>query len=148
MSNSPNPVDVHVGARLRLRRMLIGMSQEKLGASLGLTFQQIQKYEKGANRIGASRLYAIAEVLGVDVQFFFEDMPDDINGRAVRLHTDSDPRLKVMDFVNSAEGLALNAAFASIEDAATRRRLVDLVKTLAAESLGAPVRPHAAVNGN
>ena len=69
-----NPVDIHVGGRVRLRRMLLGMSQEKLGESLGLTFQQIQKYEKGANRIGASRLFELARILGVNVQYFFEEL--------------------------------------------------------------------------
>ena len=75
---TPNPIDVHVGSRVRLRRMLVGMSQEKLGEALGLTFQQIQKYEKGANRIGASRLFMISQILGVPVQFFYDDMADEI----------------------------------------------------------------------
>ena len=78
----PNPVDVHVGGRVRLRRMLLGMSQEKLGEHLGLTFQQVQKYEKGANRIGASRLFELARILGVNVQFFFEDLPGIGNGHS------------------------------------------------------------------
>ena len=75
-SRRPNPIDVHVGSRVRFRRMLLGMSQEKLGEKLGLTFQQIQKYEKGINRIGASRLFDLAQVLGVPVQFFYEEAPD------------------------------------------------------------------------
>src|SRR5947209_16365735 len=75
MTKSPSPVDRHVGSRVRMRRMLIGMSQEKLGEALGITFQQIQKYEKGTNRIGASRLHAMAGVLGVPVQFFYDDYP-------------------------------------------------------------------------
>src|SRR4029079_16201278 len=74
-SRRPNPIDVHVGGRVRFRRMLLGMSQEKLGEKLGLTFQQIQKYEKGINRIGASRLFDLAQVLGVSVQFFYEEAP-------------------------------------------------------------------------
>ena len=74
-SRRPNPIDVHVGSRVRFRRMLLGMSQEKLGEKLGLTFQQIQKYEKGINRIGASRLFDLAQVLGVPVQFFYEEAP-------------------------------------------------------------------------
>src|SRR5512145_286688 len=73
-SRRPNPIDIHVGSRVRLRRMLLGMSQEKLGERLGLTFQQIQKYEKGVNRIGASRLFDLAQVLGVPVQFFYEEL--------------------------------------------------------------------------
>ncbi|RUY60953.1 XRE family transcriptional regulator, partial [Mesorhizobium sp. M7A.F.Ca.CA.001.13.1.1] len=71
----PNPIDIHVGSRIRLRRNMLGMSQEKLGENLGITFQQIQKYEKGTNRVGASRLQAIASILGVPVAFFFEDAP-------------------------------------------------------------------------
>jgi len=74
-SRRANPIDIHVGSRVRFRRMLLGMSQEKLGEKLGLTFQQVQKYEKGINRIGASRLYDLAQVLGVPVQFFYEDAP-------------------------------------------------------------------------
>ena len=74
-SRRANPIDVHVGSRVRLRRMLLGMSQEKLGEHLGLTFQQIQKYEKGINRIGASRLFDLSNVLGVPVQFFYEELP-------------------------------------------------------------------------
>ena len=73
---APNPVDVHVGSRMRLRRTMLGLSQEKLGEAIGLTFQQVQKYERGANRIGASRLFDLARVLDVPVSFFFDDMPD------------------------------------------------------------------------
>ncbi|MBL4614923.1 MAG: helix-turn-helix transcriptional regulator, partial [Magnetovibrio sp.] len=75
---TPRPVDVHVGARLRQRRTLLGMSQEKLGEAVGLTFQQIQKYERGANRIGASRLYQLSNVLDVSVSYFFEEMPGEV----------------------------------------------------------------------
>ncbi len=132
MGSQPNPIDVHVGGRLRFRRMLIGMSQEKLGNALGLTFQQIQKYEKGSNRVGASRLFEISRVLGVDVQFFFDGLAGSGDGGQ---DAPRDPAIQqVMDFVGSAEGLQLNAAFSGIRDAATRRRLLDLVKTLAAEA--------------
>ena len=79
----PNPVDTHVGSRVRLRRMLLGMSQERLGESMGLTFQQVQKYEKGVNRIGASRLFQISRILDVPIQFFFEEAPH-IDGSGVR----------------------------------------------------------------
>ncbi|MBT7504712.1 MAG: helix-turn-helix transcriptional regulator, partial [Rhodospirillales bacterium] len=75
---TPNPVDIHVGARVRLRRTLLGISQERLGDAVGLTFQQIQKYERGANRIGASRIYELSRILDVPVSFFFEDMPDEL----------------------------------------------------------------------
>lgn len=128
----PNPIDVHVGSRVRLRRNMLGMSQEKLGESLGITFQQIQKYEKGTNRVGASRLQAIASILGVPVSFFFEDAPEvpHIAGSGFR---EDNSTSYVVDFLNSAEGLQLNRAFVKISDAKVRRRVVDLVKALADE---------------
>ena len=133
MKKSPNPIDVHVGSRVRLRRMLIGMSQEKLGEQLGLTFQQVQKYEKGTNRIGASRLFQIGQILTVPVQFFYEDMG---NGEVKSPETGfSDGAENVMDFVSSAEGLALNRSYARISDAGVRRRILDLVRAVAGESL-------------
>ncbi|MEO1328990.1 MAG: helix-turn-helix transcriptional regulator [Pseudomonadota bacterium] len=124
---SRNPIDVHVGARVRLRRMTLGISQEKLGEWLGLTFQQIQKYEKGANRIGASRLFAISQRLGVPVQFFFDGLSDEEMNEARRVEHDTTP---LVDLVSSAEGFQLNAAFSRIEDPETRKRIVELVKTL------------------
>ena len=126
-------IDVHVGGRVRLRRMLVGMSQEKLGDLLGLTFQQVQKYEKGANRIGAGRLYQIARILDVPVQFFFDDMPQSAapaKSSEVR-HPDLAPL--VMDYVTSVEGLQLNRHFFRIRDMRVRRRFLDLVKALAGE---------------
>jgi transcriptional regulator with XRE-family HTH domain len=125
----PNPIDTHVGSRVRLRRNMLGMSQEKLGESLGITFQQIQKYEKGTNRVGASRLQAISTILNVPVSFFFEDAP----GVPTAAGGMSEPNSTsfVVDFLNSAEGLQLNRAFAKISDAKVRRKLVDLVRTLA-----------------
>jgi len=125
----PSVIDVHVGSRVRLRRNMLGMSQEKLGESLGITFQQIQKYEKGTNRIGASRLQAISIVLNVPVSFFFEDAPG-INVVAGGL-AESNSASFVVDFLNSAEGLQLNRAFTKISDPKVRRKLVDLVRTLA-----------------
>ncbi len=130
---SPNPIDVHVGSRVRLRRMMLGMSQEKLGESLGITFQQIQKYEKGTNRIGASRLQHTATVLKVPVSFFFEDAPgtpEEAMGFA-----ESQPHSYVVDFLSSSEGLSLNKAFVRIKDARVRRRIVDLVQALAGDEL-------------
>lgn len=125
----PNPIDVHVGSRIRLRRNMLGMSQEKLGENLGITFQQIQKYEKGTNRVGASRLQAIASILNVPVSFFFEDAPGGEGGRAPGLAEDS--TTFVVDFLNSAEGIQLNRAFARISDSKVRRKVIDLVKALA-----------------
>jgi len=128
----PDPVDVHVGGRVRLRRMLIGMSQEKLGDALNLTFQQVQKYEKGANRIGAGRLFRIAQLLGVSVQFFFDDAPGETT-RSGMGFAESDPAPMLMDFVNTPEGIHLNRAFAAIKDQTVRKRVVDLVKALAGQ---------------
>lgn len=137
MTKSPNPVDVHVGSRIRLRRMMIGMSQERLGERLGLTFQQVQKYEKGANRVGASRLFAISNILDVPVEFFFADMPSGMADRSENANapgmSEPDETSFIMDFVSSSEGLQLNTAFKKIGSPETRRKIVDLVKTLAAE---------------
>ena len=128
----PNPIDIHVGSRIRLRRTMLGMSQEKLGESLGITFQQIQKYEKGTNRVGASRLQNISAILNVPVSFFFEDAPGDQVGGASGMAEASSSNY-VVDFRSAAEGLQLNRAFVKIADPKVRRRLVDLVKALAAE---------------
>lgn len=113
------------------------MSQEKLGDQLGLTFQQVQKYEKGLNRIGASRLYAISRILGTSIQYFFEDMPSDlVDGDAPNPAPVSAEETQMARFVNSPEGVQLNLAFSRIQDSATRRRLTELVRTLAAEATG------------
>lgn len=115
--------------------MLISMSQEKLGEKLGLTFQQVQKYEKGTNRIGASRLFQIAAILGVEVQFFFDDMPSEVikamPAKPAGGLKESDATPFVMDFVSSSEGLQLNRFFTKIEEPAVRKRVLDLIKTLA-----------------
>ena len=124
----PNPIDVHVGSRIRLRRNMQGMSQEKLGELLGITFQQIQKYEKGSNRVGASRLQAISSILGVPVAFFFEDAPTD--GTPTGFGESAGTNY-VVDFLSSPEGLQLNRAFVRIQDPKVRRKILDLVKTLA-----------------
>jgi transcriptional regulator with XRE-family HTH domain len=127
----PNPIDIHVGSRIRLRRTMLGMSQEKLGESLGITFQQIQKYEKGTNRVGASRLQNISSILNVPVAFFFEDAPGEGGGSGLAEPSSSN---YVVDFLSSSEGLQLNRAFVRISDPKVRRKLVDLVKALAAEA--------------
>ena len=132
MRKSPNPIDVYVGSRVRLRRMLIGMSQEKLGEQLNLTFQQVQKYEKGSNRIGASRLFQIAQILGVPVQFFYDDM--EVPSGTAAGFAESDSHDNVMDFVSTAEGVTLNRAYARISDPQLRRRVLDLVRALAGEA--------------
>ncbi len=130
----PNPTDMHVGSRIRLRRNMLGMSQEKLGESLGITFQQIQKYEKGTNRVGASRLQAIANILGVPVAFFFEDLPGP-EGAGNRGFAEDPSAAFAIDFCTSAEGLQLNRAFVRISDQKVRRRIIDLVKSLASDEI-------------
>ncbi|TCS65053.1 helix-turn-helix domain-containing protein [Varunaivibrio sulfuroxidans] len=129
----PRPVDVHVGARLRQRRTLIGMSQEKLGEAVGLTFQQIQKYERGANRIGASRLFELSQILDVPVSYFFEDMSNEVKKAAVNGQrtlpetseaSESDPLMR-------RETLELVRAYYRIEDPKVRKRLFELAKAIA-----------------
>ena len=129
MVRAADDVDAYVGSRVRIRRMTLGISQEQLGAALGLTFQQIQKYEKGQNRIGAGRLFRIAQILSVPVQFFYEGLPmtgldDDADDVAERT-------AMVQAFLASVEGHALSMAFLKIVDVPTRRRIVDLVNTIA-----------------
>ncbi|MHB2266676.1 helix-turn-helix domain-containing protein [Aliihoeflea sp. PC F10.4] len=127
----PNPIDIHVGSRIRLRRNMLAMSQEKLGEMLGITFQQIQKYEKGTNRVGASRLQAISSHLNVPVAYFFEDAPgqDATTGG----FAEDDGPSYVSDFLSSSEGVQLTRSFLKIKDQKVRRRIIDLVKTLASE---------------
>ncbi len=130
-SRRANSIDVHVGGRVRLRRMVLGMSQEKLGEQLGLTFQQVQKYEKGVNRIGAGRLFDLSHVLGVPIQFFYEDAPshqaENSHGGFAERTTETD----IIDFLGTREGLELNKAFVRIRDAKARRAIVDLIRSLA-----------------
>jgi transcriptional regulator with XRE-family HTH domain len=136
-SRRANPVDLHVGSRVRFRRMLIGMSQEKLGESLGLTFQQIQKYEKGVNRIGASRLFELGKALGVSVAFFYEDAPG-LGGNTVNPpvgFAESPSESYIIDFLGTRDGLELNKAFARINDPKVRRSIVDLVRSLAGDDV-------------
>ncbi|MDQ0455252.1 helix-turn-helix domain-containing protein [Rhizobium paknamense] len=130
----PNPIDIHVGSRIRLRRTMLGMSQEKLGESLGITFQQIQKYEKGTNRVGASRLQNISSILNVPVSFFFEDAPGEHAANGAGGFSEAASSNYVVDFLSSSEGLQLNRSFVKITDPKVRRRVVDLVKALAAEA--------------
>jgi len=125
---APNPTDKHVGSRVRMRRMMLSMSQEKLGGALGLTFQQVQKYEKGTNRIGASRLQQISHILQVPVAFFFEGAP------APHGHADAAAAPSpsyVSDFLATSDGLALTKAFMRIKEPRLRRRIVDLVEEIA-----------------
>ena len=110
---APNPIDKHVGSRVRMRRMMLGMSQEKLGDALGLTFQQVQKYEKGTNRIGASRLQQISQILQVPVAFFFEGAPH-VRGEPAARHRGCTSPAYVSDFLATSDGLSLTKAFMRI----------------------------------
>ncbi len=127
----PNPIDKHVGSRVRMRRMMLSMSQEKLGDALGLTFQQVQKYEKGTNRIGASRLQHISHILQVPVAFFFEGAPL-LPNQSRELGEAPSPAY-VADFLATSDGLALTKAFMRIKEPKLRRRIVDLVEQIAGE---------------
>ena len=122
----PNPIDTHVGSRVRMRRLILSMSQEKLGDAIGLTFQQVQKYEKGTNRMGSSRLQQIANVLQVPVTFFFEGAPGQskLDGKA------QSPAF-VSDFLATSDGLALTKAFMQIKDGKLRRSIVKTVEEIA-----------------
>lgn len=131
----PNPIDIHVGSRLKLRRTMVGMTQEKLGEQLGVTFQQIQKYEKGTNRIGASRLQEISEILSAPVSFFFEEASPLNLARAdaiafAGVAEDASAKFEV-PLSSPSETHALAKAFTRITDARIRRRVIDLVETLA-----------------
>jgi len=128
MSSNPDPIDIHVGYRVRLRRTLLGMSQEKLGNALGLTIQQIQKYERGANRIGSSRLYKLSKILDVKVSYFFEEMPDEekvIDG----FSEDAEPVFEV-DQIMTRETLELVRSYYCINNPAIRKKMFDLIKAV------------------
>src|SRR6202167_1119799 len=130
---APNPIDKHVGSRVRIRGMMLWMSQEKLGDALDLTFQQVQKYEKGTNRIGASRLQQISHILQVPVAFFFEGAPHVAGGPAPEGLENAPSPAYVSDFLATSDGLSLTKAFMRIPDAKLRRRIVDLVQQIAGE---------------
>lgn len=131
----PNPIDVHVGARVRLRRTLLGLSQEKLGEAIGLTFQQVQKYERGANRIGASRLFDLSRVLDVPVSYFFDDMPEVVSRQSPRQlvvgQVENPTDAPEPDPMNKRETLELVRAYYRITDPRVRRRVFELAKALA-----------------
>ena len=129
VKKAPNPIDKHVGSRVRMRRMMLGMSQEKLGDALGLTFQQVQKYEKGSNRIGASRLQQISLILQVPVSFFFEGAPPPPGGETG--FEDAPSPAYVTDFLATSDGLTLVKAFMRIPNSKLRRRIVELVEEMA-----------------
>ena len=129
-TKAPNPVDRYVGSRVRMRRIMLGMSQEKLGEALGLTFQQVQKYEKGTNRVGASRIQQISEILQVPVSFLFEGGPSGVVTSGG--FSEGTSPAYISDFLATSEGLALTRAFTRISDAKLRRSIVDMVEQIAA----------------
>jgi transcriptional regulator with XRE-family HTH domain len=146
-AKTPNAIDSYVGSRVRLRRQLLGLSQERLADQIGVTFQQVQKYEKGVNRIGASRLQRIAEVLSTSPSYFFEQDPSEpLSLAGLDMTIAIDP---LAEFLHSKEGLALNRAFMKITDAQLREKIVALVKAMA-QSQGdrpaAPASPTSTVN--
>lgn len=130
----PRPVDVHVGSRVRLRRTMLGMSQEKLGKAIGLTFQQVQKYERGANRVGASRLFELSRVLDVPVSFFFDDMSPEVaasGGRPASGLSENNGAVYEYDPMAKRETLELVRAYYKIRDPRVRKRVFELAKALA-----------------
>lgn len=126
----PHPIDAHVGMRVRLKRTMLDLSQEKLGEKLGITFQQVQKYEKGTNRISASRLQSLSEILNVPVSFFFEDSPGLQTVSQGEL-AEGDASNYLVDFLSSSEAINLNKAFANIKDPNVRKKLIELARALA-----------------
>ena len=127
-ARKPNPVDVHVGTRVRMRRQVLKMSQEKLGDQLGVTFQQVQKYERGANRVGASRLWKMSQVMDVPVGFFFDGLTGGYDGS---LGFDEDDELPIVyDFINSTDGVNLAKAVSGIKNKAVRRQVLQLARSL------------------
>ena len=129
-ARAPNPVDLHVGGRVRLRRKLVGISQEQLAAALGLTFQQVQKYERGSNRVSASKLYAIARTLGVPIAFFFDGLADPMEAEPSEdvVH---DAERAVIQFLGTSEGLELAKLFPQVPRGPVRRQVLDLVRAMA-----------------
>lgn len=125
----PHPVDIHVGSRVRMRRTLLGMSQEKLGEQLGLTFQQVQKYEKGSNRVGASRLWDVSKILDVPVSYFYEGLASGAGtaaGMAEERQTDY-----ITEFAQSSDGVQLMRAFMQIKEPRVRRSVIQFVRSMA-----------------
>ncbi|MDE2029355.1 MAG: helix-turn-helix domain-containing protein [Alphaproteobacteria bacterium] len=137
-SENPDPVDVHVGGRMRVRRNLVGLSQEQLGKALGLTFQQIQKYERGVNRMGSSRLFHISQILSVPVSYFFEEMPGVTQpgfAEEGQEQLEGAPsNQNGSDILHRRETLELVRAYYRIQDAKQRRKVYELIKSMADEA--------------
>jgi transcriptional regulator with XRE-family HTH domain len=135
VKSSPDPVDIHVGARVRLRRTLLGMSQEKLGKALGLTFQQVQKYERGANRIGSSRLFQLSKILDVSVSFFFDEMTTDTTKKADGM-AEGNKQVFEVDKLSRRETLELVRAYYKITDPSVRKKIFEMVKAVGSSAIG------------
>ncbi len=135
IKSSPDPVDIHVGARVRLRRTLLGMSQEKLGNALGLTFQQVQKYERGANRIGSSRLFQLSRILDVPVSFFFDEMDSDTTRKADGM-AEGNKQVFEVDKLSRRETLELVRAYYKITDPTVRKKIFEMVKAVGNSAIG------------
>lgn len=135
IKSSPDPVDIHVGARVRLRRTLLGMSQEKLGKALGLTFQQVQKYERGANRIGSSRLFQLSRILDVPVSFFFDEMAPETTKKADGM-AESNKQVFEVDKLSRRETLELVRAYYKITDPTVRKKIFEMVKAVGNSAIG------------
>ena len=135
VKSSPDPVDIHVGARVRLRRTLLGMSQEKLGNALGLTFQQVQKYERGANRIGSSRLFQLSKILDVPVSFFFDEMTTDTTKKADGM-AEGNRQVFEVDKLSRRETLELVRAYYKITDPSVRKKIFEMVKAVGSSAIG------------
>jgi transcriptional regulator with XRE-family HTH domain len=132
-SKRANAIDAHIGGRVRTRRMLIGMSQERLGELLHVTFQQVQKYERGTNRVSASRLFQLAKVLGVSIDYFFNALVEAASHKGPGFAEHNEDEATMLTFLNTREGIELNRAFQRITDPAKRRAVVELVRSMAGE---------------
>lgn len=136
VKRTPNPIDQYVGARIRMRRIMLGMSQERLGDAIGLTFQQIQKYEKGINRIGASRLQQVGQILNVPVEFFFEGAPSQHGSLSLNEmdgFSEDAGTSYVTEFMATNEGILLMRGFMKIKDPKVRKRIVDLIEVMTSD---------------
>ena len=130
-TKKPNPIDIHVGSRVRMQRVLAGMSQQKLGNELKLTFQQVQKYEKGVNRIGASRLWELAQIFEVPIQFFYDELALAGVTQSNSGFSEKTTEMNYTEFLNTREGIELNRAFQQIKDPKERKNIVELVQAMA-----------------
>jgi transcriptional regulator with XRE-family HTH domain len=138
--DEPDPVDIHVGSRVRLRRTLLGLSQDKLARAIGVSFQQLQKYERGTNRISASRLYALSKVLGVGISWFFEDAPSTAKRRTTEARAAANDANADQDPMTANETVKLVRAYYMIEDPKVRKKILHMVRAVSPISAGRKAR--------